>query len=386
LRSVAMLGVFVGMLLLPLAGAMLAGQHPLNYYTQFPAQIATSQPGFSWWGLVLVLILPLIYLVVMIVPRWFGFRSTPRLAPSTDVRSRFPAWGWVGVFLVAVFWIVSWAHMGRFAPLQRMDFFFLWLGYILTMDGLVYRRKGHSLASRSTLRFVILFLASSVLWWFFEYVNRFVQNWYYAGFEGHDPWGYVLSASLSFSTVLPALMETAEWLGLRRWIHRRYAAGPAWPGVGKWSWFLGALGVMGFFCLGLWPHLFFPFAWLGPMLILMPFVHRWMPKRSVLTQIARGDYRQLAVLTLCGPLCGFFWEMWNYLSWPKWVYQLPFVTFGKIFEMPVLGYFGYCPFGWECLLILHCWMVIAGVERDGLDILPGSLDTVATQRAPSVPV
>ncbi|MBV8317398.1 MAG: hypothetical protein JOZ53_20860 [Planctomycetaceae bacterium] len=39
--------------------------------------------------------------------------------------------------------------------------------------------------------------------------------------------------------------------------------------------------------------------------------------------------------------CGFFWEMWNYYSYPKWVYHVPFVGVLHVFEMPLLGYLGY---------------------------------------------
>jgi len=45
---------------------------------------------------------------------------------------------------------------------------------------------------------------------------------------------------------------------------------------------------------------------------------------------------------------GFFWEFWNYLSpFVKWKYNVPYVGFLKIFEMPILGYFGYLPFALE---------------------------------------
>jgi hypothetical protein len=43
----------------------------------------------------------------------------------------------------------------------------------------------------------------------------------------------------------------------------------------------------------------------------------------------------------------FFWELWNYYSYPKWVYHVPFADFWHIFEMPVLGYGGYLPFALE---------------------------------------
>ncbi len=35
----------------------------------------------------------------------------------------------------------------------------------------------------------------------------------------------------------------------------------------------------------------------------------------------------------------------------KWIYEVPFVSRFKIFEMPVLGYAGYLPFGLECAII-----------------------------------
>ena len=46
-------------------------------------------------------------------------------------------------------------------------------------------------------------------------------------------------------------------------------------------------------------------------------------------------------------ICGFLWEFWNYWAVIKWTYQIPFVDFFRIFEMPALGYLGYGPFGWE---------------------------------------
>jgi hypothetical protein len=39
--------------------------------------------------------------------------------------------------------------------------------------------------------------------------------------------------------------------------------------------------------------------------------------------------------------------MWNYLSFPKWVYHTPGTEFLHIFEMPLLGYAGYIPFALE---------------------------------------
>ena len=43
--------------------------------------------------------------------------------------------------------------------------------------------------------------------------------------------------------------------------------------------------------------------------------------------------------------------MWNYGSLARWIYDVPYVGRFKFFEMPVLGYAGYLPFGWECAVI-----------------------------------
>ena len=52
-------------------------------------------------------------------------------------------------------------------------------------------------------------------------------------------------------------------------------------------------------------------------------------------------------------ICGFFWELWNFYSHPKWVYQVPFVDFLHVFEMPLLGYLGYVPFSLELFALYH---------------------------------
>jgi hypothetical protein len=56
--------------------------------------------------------------------------------------------------------------------------------------------------------------------------------------------------------------------------------------------------------------------------------------------------------------CGVFWELWNYHSLAKWVYTVPFVQRWPIFEMPLLGYAGYLPFGLECALAV-AWLDFA---------------------------
>ncbi len=74
------------------------------------------------------------------------------------------------------------------------------------------------------------------------------------------------------------------------------------------------------------------------------------------TAMAQGDWGPAALSAISSLLIGFFWEMWNYgsahptpdvQSNPNyWVYDIPYVNVIHLFsEMPLLGYFGYLPFG-----------------------------------------
>jgi hypothetical protein len=45
--------------------------------------------------------------------------------------------------------------------------------------------------------------------------------------------------------------------------------------------------------------------------------------------------------------------MWNYWSWPKWIYHTPGVQFLHVFEMPLLGYGGYVPFALELFGLMN---------------------------------
>jgi hypothetical protein len=60
-------------------------------------------------------------------------------------------------------------------------------------------------------------------------------------------------------------------------------------------------------------------------------------------------------------MTAFFWEMWNFFSYPKWIYHVPWVSYLYIFEMPLLGYGGYLPFALELYAMYH---LVAGLFGD----------------------
>jgi hypothetical protein len=101
--------------------------------------------------------------------------------------------------------------------------------------------------------------------------------------------------------------------------------------------------------IGIYPDYLFPLLWVSPLLIVSA-LQTLFGNDNIFTPIGQGDWVNIVGLALSALICGFFWEMWNYFSLAKWEYAVPFVNRFHIFEMPVLGFGGYLPFGLECLV------------------------------------
>lgn len=248
----------------------------------------------------------------------------------------------IGVILVAIWWTIDWLHL---RPISDFYFFPLWLGYILTVDGLVEWRTGTSLWRRGHRKFLLLFLISIPLWWLFEWLNGFLQNWHYTMPRPAGPLEYSLVASFSFSTVVPAVLETAELLSSFR-IGERLPQLPAWHAKRGTALRFFLLGWVMLVLVIVAPRYAFPLTWLSVFFILEP-VNVWLGQRSIGAFVRHGNWAAVWNVMLAALVCGFFWEMWNSQSMPKWTYSVPFVEFGHVFEMPLLGYGGYLPFGLE---------------------------------------
>ena len=267
---------------------------------------------------------------------------------TTSVRRALPAQFWLGLALIATFWPISWA---RIPPLNEFAFWPLWVGYILAVDGLVFSLSGTSLLARSRRAFLGLFLASAPLWWAFEWINEFTQNWHYLGAERYSPFWYFVVASWHFTVVVPAVLETAELvlasLRLDRFRRRSRLRITARLLIG--SLLFGAASLL---AMMLWPRYAFPLTWTSLFFILDPINYR-MGRPSLFGWLESGDWRPMLALSAAGLICGWFWEMWNVFAWPKWYYTVPFVGAYKIFEMPILGYSGYLPFALEVYAGYH---------------------------------
>jgi hypothetical protein len=255
-------------------------------------------------------------------------------------------------------------------PLSAGSFLLLWGGLIFTVDGLVHWRRGESMLHAHPGKFAQLFLFSVPFWWLFEALNARVQNWHYLL---DHPYGYTwtpltynIAATLCFSTVLPAVMEVAALLSSFAPLRPRLAHGAPEPRVPRPLLISeGGLGIIMVSAALLWPHYCFGLIWLGPLLVLDALNAAW-GRRSAMAHLVGGDWRFVALLALAALVCGVFWEMWNFWSLPKWQYTIPFVGFGKVFEMPFLGYLGYLPFGVELFALYQFLLGITGQKDDAL--------------------
>ena len=267
---------------------------------------------------------------------------------ATGQTGKWPVHGRIGLVLIAVFWVLNWWLPGT---RSHWGFFPLWLGYSLTMDALVFWRKGHSLLTRTPGVWAGLFLVSAPAWWLFELINLRTQNWIYLGEESFSTLEYWAFSTLSFSTVMPAVFGTAEWVGTWKRL-KRLGPGPVIRKTPALLCGLFAAGGLMLLLLLIWPELFFPLVWGSVFCIIEPLNAR-LGNRSLLDDLSRGDWRPVIALSVGCVICGLFWEMWNFYSWPKWVYRIPYADVFHLFEMPLAGYLGYIPFSLELFALYH---------------------------------
>ena len=334
---------------LPLAGIVLGGK-PLAPYLEFPPRTEyVVHAAFSWWAFA-VTALMIIVAVFPFAHRIVGARGSTEKRPLHA--GKLPWWGWVAAMWLAVVWILAWNRFVWFASFQSFTFSMLWLGYIVMVNAFTWRRTGRCMLIDRPGYFLALFPLSAAFWWLFEFLNRFVQNWYYRGIGTLGPWDYFWQATLPFSTVLPAVLGTRELLAsferLSRGLENAWVID--WARSKRVTGFLLVVSAFGLAGVGVWPNALFSLLWLAP-LALITALQVIMNEASILDGPARGDWRVIWQVALAGLVCGFFWEMWNYGSLAHWEYSVPLVHRFQVFHMPLLGYGGYLPFGLECLAV-----------------------------------
>jgi hypothetical protein len=332
---------------LPLLGVYLSGRSTDLFVSFPPLTIPAVHRPFSW--LVFLLYFIPSAGVIALITAAARRKSIGAESVSSEAKRNLPWWGWVALAVLLVSWFFAWTRFDWFESYQRLTFIPLWFSYIVMINALCVRQAGTCPLLHEPVFFACLFPVSAVFWWLFEYLNQFVQNWFYTGVD-YGPLAYSLHATISFSTVLPAVYTTSLWISSLKWFGNRFHGLPSIRRLpvkflNRTALFISCAGLIG---VGLWPEELFALLWLAPLLILTSLQHI-AGQPTLFTALAGGDWRPAVSAAIAALLCGFFWEMWNFYSLAKWIYSIPSVYRFKIFEMPLLGYMGYLPFGLLCL-------------------------------------
>lgn len=241
-------------------------------------------------------------------------------------------YGYIGLLLIAL------ASINFYFVIQPFALFYvpiIFYGLILFIDSLTKRVRGRSLILDDTKGFIFMVILSIFFWSIFEGYNLFTKSWTYI----HFTW-YV--HIIDFSIIMPAVLELYTLLGgtLRiehqgyRKINKRMMY--AISGAGA------VMTVLPFFA----SNITFPFMWVGLFFLLDP-LNAVIGNRSISVEVLNKNLKTVYRLLVSGITIGFFWELWNYFAYPKWLYTFPFQFGFKLFEMPIFGYLGYLPFALE---------------------------------------
>ncbi|MBT8339914.1 MAG: hypothetical protein HKP58_19970 [Desulfatitalea sp.] len=349
--SPPLFGIMALMLVgLPLIGIYLSGTQVAPFLKFPPLTRYVQHAPFSWPYFAFYALLDAVLLFFSV----YLLRQRPgTLRPPAVVSRRpLPRWGWSGLFCMLGGWFLAWTRFGWFSAWQAHTFCLPWIGYIILVNALCVKRRNTSLMTDAPCRFAVLILVSTLFWWVFEYLNRFVQNWYYVGVDELGPLAYTAFASLAFATVLPAVLSTYRVLltfsifGSNR--VRTLKIKIPWPRATAGVILAGAAA--GLALIGVYPDIFFSLLWISPLLIISA-LQALSGRETIFSSLRCGDWRHLICAALAALICGFFWELWNIGSLARWKYSLPYVERYHLFAMPIIGYGGYLPFGLACLAI-----------------------------------
>ncbi len=282
-------------------------------------------------------------------------------------------WFWLGLLawgsVVMLFivkdekpsWFIHWSDLGLF-----------W-GFTLMLDGWVYvRNGGRSLISKVPQELIGIGVVSISGWMIFEFLNFFVDdNWYYPKGNIIDREEFLLYACIISSGLMPLAFEFYCLFKTIPKLTKRFSNGIKIKISDGLQTVILILALLGIFASGLFPDYLFFSLWLSPPIIITIVLNKlniWNPVQS----IKDGNWSPALLSALTYLATGFLLEGQNYMSAKHtpvlltqdpayWQYSLPYVNVLHIFEMPLLGFFGYLPFGIYCWLWWIIWAVILNI-------------------------
>jgi hypothetical protein len=249
------------------------------------------------------------------------------------------------LFLAALVHVSAYLLLARrIEPFMYNFYIVAWWSYIAMADAALALKSKRFLVFNRNLPFLVVL--SAAFWCVFELINLRIRNWYYINIPSIGLIRFV-GYLLAYGTVIPGIYVTKEafstLLGSIR--VRPLSCSRLRPASCM------ALGLLLFVILMFFPSQFFFLAWI----FLIPIIEGYSYAKGrwcFMGDLERGEAGNLISSVLSGLVCGLLWETWNYWAISKWVYSIPsFETF-KLFEMPILGYFGFVFFSLETILFV----------------------------------
>jgi len=262
------------------------------------------------------------------------------------MKMTFPFHGIIGIALLFLSEIFLFKKVD---PFYGWFYCFAWWSYILIIDAVIYRLKGNSLILTRTKEFFLMIPWSLFIWLIFEAANLSLENWYYINLP-HSTVERWLGYAIAYGTVLPGIFETMELLETSGLFKNSKMKKTIVSGEGHFI--LALLGMLWLLSSINIPEYFFPFIWVGFILLLDPINYRF-GGRSLLKDLEEGNSRKIYLLLIAGLICGLLWEFWNFWAFSRWIYTVPFFEKAKGFEMPFLGFLGFPPFAVQAYVMVN---------------------------------
>ncbi len=377
------LGGIIAILIVPLIGLYIRepnGIIPQDFF-KYPTTSTDPKPPFNIIIASLIGTCFVIAFTFYLFPTLFGFKKSPKLQVVNVTKVSFPIWGWVGAVLFVPSLIVLWGHFSQPKILLNWIWLPVFWGYTFIMDGWLYvRTGGKSMVNNSIKEMYAIGVSAMGGWMLFEYLNYFVlDNWIYPLGDEIPNTEFLVYAIIGSSGLMPVIFVIYRLLNTFPSIKNKYALGPK---VELKNWHQNVLLILllgGMFMISFFPNQLFGLLWVAPVSILslvLSKVGLWTP----FTGLKTGNWSPLVKYTLCYLIYGLSLECINYFSAQHlagdiiightpalWTYTIPYVSFWHLFEMPLVGYLGYLPFGPYCFVWWICFAYLLNIPTTYLD-------------------
>lgn len=364
IRKVLLVLSLLLVVFLPLIGSYIKFNDLPPGYGEFPIQKVIEVPEFDLTLFYVGVLIVVLISVFFIFPGFLGFNKVEnKNIEAKDNKTQYPWWFFGGIVLFLFSLIIFWGIVSFNKFINSISFVPLWWGFILFLDGLVfYRNNGSSLLSRKPQIIFLLSVISSIGWFLFEYLDYFIlQNWYYPNNKIFSDYGNTVWFMCSYTIIFPQIFELYHLFLTFPTLKNRWANGPVIRKTRGSVLLLIILGCVLSVVMGYFPFQLFCTVWINPVLIMAGFLSI-LKIPTLFSPMRNGDWTKTMLIAIAMFVSGILWEFFNYgsevfnapasINPSFWKYSIPYVNDIKLpfSEMPVLGYWGYIPYGWVCWL------------------------------------